>query len=193
MPVYDLTGRDPAPDDDGLIESSGSAIVQIDPGPDVVSVLDESGTTVVQITDADVPVIYVSEPVTFSPTLTGGGANVLRATATAAHALSGHRLVTPAPDGRVRYASADEIADEHAPLWLTLGAADADAGVDVQMIGAVTEPSWSWTVGPLYLGLDGQLTQVAPAAPGAVFCAQVGYAYAPTTVYLDRRASIELI
>lgn len=107
--------------------------------------------------------------------------------------LSGHRLVTRQPDGTLIYADNTTIDHATAPFWLTLAAASAGASVAVQSSGIVTEPSWSWALGPLYLGANGLLTQLPPTAPGAAFSAQVGYATSATAIVLDRHPSIRLI
>jgi len=114
--------------------------------------------------------------------------------AVAAVALSGHRVVTPRPDGTLDYASNAVAAHLHAPLWVTLGAVTAGQPATVLAYGALTESSWAWTPGaPLFLGADGLLTQTPPVAPGALFLAQVGVATGPTSAFFDRQPSISLI
>lgn len=117
----------------------------------------------------------------------------LRQTVVASTVLSGHRAVTPAANGQVGYASNDNAAHLHAPLWITLGAASSGGEVQVMKAGPITEPSWTWTPGaPVYLGTNGTLTQTAPALPGAVFLAQLGVATSATTLHVDRVPSIRL-
>lgn len=124
----------------------------------------------------------------------GGTARQLWATGTAASALSGHRVVTPAPDGSLDYASNDSVDHVHAPLWVTASAASSGAQLEALMFGPMIEPSWSWTPHqPVYLGTNGVLTQSLPAAPGAVFIAQVGTATSPTSLFVDRSPSIKII
>ncbi len=127
-------------------------------------------------------------------TITGGDAlaGQIRLTAVAATNLSGHRMVTPRPDGTLGYASNTEPTHLHAPLWMTLGAATAGATVEVLCSGPASEPSWSWSTGPLWLGEDGYLTRTPPVAPFAVFVAQVGAATGVTTAVIDRQPSIVL-
>jgi len=122
----------------------------------------------------------------------GGSVNELKATRVAAVTLSGHRVVTPQSDGQLIYASNDNPAHLAAPLWVTLGAASPGAQVDVMLFGNIIEPTWSWAPGPVYLGANGVLTQTPPAAPGAVFLAQVGAATSPTSLFVDRNPSIKI-
>jgi len=115
-------------------------------------------------------------------------------TAIAAVALSGHRAVTPRPDGTLEYASNAVAAHLHAPLWITQGAVTAGQSATVLAYGALTESSWAWIPGaPLFLGADGLLTQTPPVAPGALCLAQVGTATSPTSAFFDRQPSIGLV
>jgi hypothetical protein len=102
-------------------------------------------------------------------------------------------VVTQGSDGRVGYASNDNPAHVQSPLWITMGAATTGTAVEVVMFGALTEPSWTWTPGPLYLGAAGALTQTPPSAlGGATFLAQIGVASGATAVFIDRGPSILL-
>jgi hypothetical protein len=95
----------------------------------------------------------------------------------------------PQVNGQLNYASNDNVAHLAAPLWITTGAASPGSPVDVLITGLMVEPSWSWTPGPVYLGANGQLTQTPPAAPGAVFLAQVGIGDQPDiSLFVDRSA-----
>lgn len=124
----------------------------------------------------------------------GGTARQLWATGVAASALSGHRVVTPAPDGLLDYASNDDVGDVNAPLWVTASAASQGSEVEALMFGSMIEPTWTWTPSqPVYLGTNGVLTQTPPAAPGAVFLAQVGMATSPISLFVDRSPSIKII
>jgi len=129
------------------------------------------------------------------PGLTGppgaAGSSAIFATGDAATSLSGHRVVTPNPDGTLRYATNDDIGDLFAPLWITTGAAASGDPADAIVFGPLIEPSWSWTPGPVYLGVNGTLTQTPPEPP-AVFLAQIAIATGPTALFVDRNPSIKL-
>lgn len=111
-------------------------------------------------------------------------------TMTAGMTISGHRVVTQQSDGTAIYADATNPSHVSVPLWLTLGAAVSGDQVTAQASGEVTEPSWTWTPGPIYLSTSGQITQTVPASPA--FLAQIGYATSSTSVVLDRWPSIIL-
>jgi hypothetical protein len=118
-----------------------------------------------------------------------GAATSLTTTAVAAAALSGHQIVTPAADGTVNYAD-NTSTPSGAPLWMTTGAVTQGTSATVLTAGPWTEPSWTWTPGPIYLGAAGVITQTVPTAPA--FLAQIGYATTPTSIVLDRWPSIIL-
>jgi hypothetical protein len=124
------------------------------------------------------------------PTGPQGPAGDATVTMTAGATLSGHRLVTKQADGTAIYADATNPAHVSVPLWLTLGAAAMGDQVTAQASGIVTEPSWSWTPGPLYLDVTGLLTQTVPVSSS--FLVQVGYATSATSIVLDRYPSIVL-
>jgi len=146
------------------------------------------GVTVAPLVGGLVPAVHLPTP------SSSGVVGQIQLTAIAAVALSGHRAVTPRPDGTLEYASNAVAAHLHAPLWITQGAVTAGQLATVLAYGALIESSWAWTPGvPLFLGADGLLTQSAPAAPGALFLAKVGIVTGPTTAFFDREPSISLI
>lgn len=112
--------------------------------------------------------------------------------ATAGETLSGHRAVTRDIDDTLIYASNDDLVFLNAPVWITTGAALTGAPVSAVAYGPLSEPSWSWTPGPVYLGVDGLLTQTPPSASEALFLAQVAVATSDTSVFVDRCPSIVL-
>lgn len=132
-----------------------------------------------------------SVPITQLPILEGTDGQLLL-TRAAAVTLGGHRIVTPQGDNTLVYASNTDVALTEAPFWMTLGAIIAGDSDSVLAYGPVTEPTWSWTQGPVYLATAGQLTQTPPSAPAAVFSARIGYAISPTRLFFDRRSSIRL-
>lgn len=133
-------------------------------------------------------------PASQLPPSGGGSPSRIEFTAPAAVALSGHRVVTPLPNGTVGYASNNDAEHVAAPLWLTTGAAAPGANVGLLAYGSIEEPSWTWTPGdPIYLGVNGQLTQTPPQSPAALFVGAVGAATGPTTAFIDRQPSVVLI
>lgn len=91
-------------------------------------------------------------------------------------ALGGHRVISVTEAG-VGYASSDDPASVAAVLGITESASEPGIVPSYRTAGALEEPSWSFAIGPVFLGLAGALTQTAPEA-GAVL--QVGVAASPT-------------
>jgi hypothetical protein len=123
-----------------------------------------------------------------------GSGGTLTMTGTAAVALSGHRAVYRRPDGLIDYASANNLGCLHEAIWVTTGAATMGGDVSMVMFGEMSEPSWTWVPGvPIFLGINGVLTQTAPLAPAADFLVVLGYVPITTKMFVDRQPSIDLI
>lgn len=100
--------------------------------------------------------------------------------ATAAQALSGHRVLRAASPDTVDYADSATVAQANSVVGLSTGAASAGAPVTVQYAGPLVEPSWNWTPNlPVFCGLLGALTQTAPTAG---FSLVVGIAMDATSI-----------
>jgi hypothetical protein len=98
-------------------------------------------------------------------------------------ALSGHRMVTLAADGRLLYADHMNVDHAGVVLGLTLNAAAENDPIDVKTYGEVTHAGWSWTPNEsIFLGANGALTQVAPATG---FSLVVGFALSATTMLIN--------
>lgn len=84
--------------------------------------------------------------------------------------------------------SADDVHIDQL-LGLTITSGNASENVNVQLVGAVDDASWSWTPGRVYLGANGFLTQTPPDAGYLVL---VGYAVSATRLILNIQDNIEL-
>ena len=105
---------------------------------------------------------------------------------TAGMDVGGHKGVYQDTDGFVRYASADDLSHASLVLGISVSAASTGDNVRVIRVGDVTEPSWNW-VGrsPVYLGIDGVLTQVQPSKPGSQFTLVIGIPISQTRLFVD--------
>lgn len=102
-------------------------------------------------------------------------------------ALGGHRVVRATATG-VAYASAadPEVA---AVLGVTTHAANAGDDITIRVAGALTEPSWMWGPGPVYLASNGLLSQMPPTI-GAI--KEIGVALNQTTLLIRIQPEINL-
>ena len=110
-------------------------------------------------------------------------------TANAAETIHGHRAVRILADGVHHASSADP---SHAPgvTGIAANSATIGAAVTVRILGPLTEPSWSWTAGqPIYVGVDGVLTQTPPSAG---YIREIALAVSPTKVIVRPMMPITL-
>ncbi|WP_088260575.1 hypothetical protein [Fimbriiglobus ruber] len=118
-----------------------------------------------------------------------GGSNGY--TAIAAVDIGGQRVVRLTATGLV-YADATQTGSLSQAYGLSASAAAMGETVNVTAYGPVTEPSWNWSLGPVFLGVAGALTQSPPTAPSSVFSLVVGYAIGAQTVFIDPQPPITL-
>lgn len=135
---------------------------------------------------------FVSPPdddairVIVGPGGSGGSSERVEFTVIAGFNLQAFRLVVPrvqAPN--VRHAMPNFLPHANRPLWMTLHAALAGEPVNVVSMGKVVNTNWDWMQGPIYLGLDGTLTQTIPEPPTFMFAVQVGFPVDPDSMYLE--------
>lgn len=97
-------------------------------------------------------------------------------------ALGGHRVVIADGSTGVNYADSSNIAHLDFVLGITTGAASAGAPVNVQVGNEMTEPSWNWTPGAVWLGLNGLMTQTPPTTG---FVCRVGTALTASKLLIE--------
>lgn len=104
-------------------------------------------------------------------------------------AISGHRVVRLAGDGLVYHSSADDMSHLGKSVGISSGAAAPGDEVQVVISGRLAEPSWSWDEGaPIFLGLNGHLTHVAPSTVNSIFSQIVAFALSPTEIGVNMNA-----
>jgi hypothetical protein len=108
----------------------------------------------------------------------------------AGEALSALRAVTSDGNGDAVYASNNTLANAQV-IGITETAASSGAAVAIRTSGLMTDPSWSWSKGTIYLGTNGQLTQTAPS--GGAFVVHVARALTATTIQIDIDTLIETV
>lgn len=107
----------------------------------------------------------------------------------AAEALGGHRAVYRSAAG-FRYAGSDQPTTADAVVGITTGSATPGGEVTVRTDGVMIEPSWTWTPEePVFLGLNGLITQTAPATGVVV---ELGVALTTTSILVRVQKAIYL-
>ena len=114
-------------------------------------------------------------------------------------ALHRHAGIVPHELGPRRLARESEDAgDRHRAhvgrlAGITLGAALEGTPINVRAAGEIVEPSWAWDVDtPVFLGLDGLLTQAPGDTAGAVFTQVVGMPTSSTSLFISPGQPITL-
>lgn len=102
--------------------------------------------------------------------------------------LSGHSAV--ALDGAGQLVPADCTLPDHlgAVLGVVANAYLPGDSAEVKTEFPLEHEGWTWTVGPVYVGAAGQLTQILP--PGALYCQVIGYALSATRVLINPQPAI---
>lgn len=119
----------------------------------------------------------------------GGGLESYTAGAT----VNGHRVIVTNASGQAVHADNATAAHANAATKISVGAALVGQTVQVQLVGRITEPSWSWTPGgTIYVGADGVLTQTTPVSP-AVFSKVVAVAETATRILIVQESPVILI
>jgi hypothetical protein len=107
--------------------------------------------------------------------------------------LSGHRVVKLNNDNKAVYVSNSVLTDSGRVFGITIGASLIGQTTQIITIGTFEEPSWDWVVDlPIYLGTNGQLTQLTPTYPSAKFLVVVGVPLSSTSIYVNIRFPIIL-
>ena len=102
-------------------------------------------------------------------------------TAVAGEDLSGHRAVVLVSN-IAYYADSTDVSHALKVSGITTGAALTSATATIQVNGELTEPSWSWSDGPIFIGINGQLTQTVPSSG---FILEVAKAITSTKILIN--------
>lgn len=112
-------------------------------------------------------------------------------TAIAARNVGGHRAVYLDDDGEVEYAD-KTVATAYRVIGITASAANIGEVATVQTGGLMTEGSWSWVPGAIYVDETGTLTQTPPSEGGDQSI-EIATAITSTQILIRIRPGIELI
>lgn len=106
----------------------------------------------------------------------------------AGESIGGHRVVYS--DGSQVFMANKVLAEAEAVVGITTHAAVLGEPLTVQRMGTMAENTWSWAVGPVFLGDNGMLTQTITEA-GALL--EVGTALSATVLNVRIGTPIEFI
>lgn len=102
--------------------------------------------------------------------------------------ISGHSVIKVI-GGLAYQCDSATFGDAGRAIGIATGAALNGASASVQQAGQITEPSWAWVEGPVYVGTNGFLTQ---NLTGLVYIHQIGVAVSATTVDINPQMAVVL-
>lgn len=147
-------------------------------------------STIVNVQNNDLALNVVNENITLNIESGGLVAVSQDLQLTAGVSLSALRAVTTNSSGQAIYASNNTLGNAQV-VGITMGAASSGAQVGVKTFGPMSDASWNWTKGPVFLGTNGALTQTAPS--GGAIIVQVGRALTATQLFVDVETTITTV
>lgn len=118
----------------------------------------------------------------------GAAGSALMALFTAGENISGHSVIKVI-GGLAYQCDSATFGDAGKAIGIATGSALSGSSVYVQQGGQLTEPSWSWTEGPVYVGAAGFLTQ---DLSGLVYIHQIGVAISAASIDINPQAAVVL-
>jgi hypothetical protein len=111
-------------------------------------------------------------------------------TLVASTSLSALRCITTDSSGLAKYATPDSLANS-VVIGISTTAASTGQNITIKTSGQITDASWNWTKGAIYLGANGVLTQTAPS--GGSIVVHVAKAITATTLIIDIDTIIQTV
>jgi|GEM_PF-6695500 len=120
-----------------------------------------------------------------------GSSPVPEFSAVAGEQSSALRWVYLAANGQLYKANNNSHEECVQTIGILLNSVELGASATARTGGIVSDPSFSFATGPVFLGLDGQSVQGAAASANGFLC-QVGRAIGPTQIYIGVQAPIAI-
>jgi hypothetical protein len=111
-------------------------------------------------------------------------------TLVASTSLSALRCITTDSSGLAKYATPDSLANS-VVIGISTTAASTGQNITIKTSGQITDASWNWTKGAIYLSANGSLTQTAPT--GGDIIVHVAKAITATTLIIDIDTIIQTV
>ena len=109
---------------------------------------------------------------------------------TAGMSISALRCITTNSSGEAVYATPDTLANA-VVIGISTTAGSAGDTITVKTNGELSDASWNWTKGAIYLGSNGVLTQTAPS--GGAIVVHVAKAITATKIIIDIDTTITTV
>jgi hypothetical protein len=121
-----------------------------------------------------------------APASAGSAGNNIRDTYTCGENIVAYRAVKIV-NGELFHCDATDAADADECVGISIQSASLGDTATIVFNGEITEPSWTWSQGAVYVGANGALTQ---SVSGLAFIQQIASSIAPTKVIVDVKLSI---
>lgn len=109
---------------------------------------------------------------------------------TAGMSISALRCITTNASGEAVYATPDSLANA-VVIGISTTSGSLGDTIIVKTTGELSDASWSWTKGAIYLGANGTLTQTAPS--GGSIVVHVAKAITATKIIIDIDTTITTV
>lgn len=174
-----------------LVESSQVEVIEsvsVDTITDSVVSVESIETVTSEVVESETIAVEIIEVAQQGPRGIQGipgpaGGSVIQVVA--GETLSGHRAIRLS-NGLAYYCDAANLAHAGTGIGVSTGAALIGETVNVQTLGTLSEPSWTWNDGPIYVGTNGQLTQSITG----LFMQQIGVATNATAMNINAQLSV---
>lgn len=139
-------------------------------------------STTVNVLNNTVQVNLVEQDITLD-ILSGGivAANI-DTSLVAGESISALRCITTNGSGQAVYATPDTLANA-VVIGISTTSGSSGETITVKTTGELSDASWNWTKGSIYLGANGALTQTAPS--GGSIVVHVAKAITATKILID--------
>jgi hypothetical protein len=111
-------------------------------------------------------------------------------TLVASTSLSALRCITTNSSGEAVYATPDTLANA-VVIGISTTAGNTGETITIKTSGQLSDASWNWTKGAIYLGANGVLTQTAPS--GGSIVVHVAKAITATSLIIDIDTTITTV
>jgi hypothetical protein len=108
----------------------------------------------------------------------------------AGESISALRCITTDGNGQAVYATPDTLANA-VVIGISTTAGSSGDTITVKTTGELSDASWNWTKGAIYLGANGVLTQTAPS--GGSIVVHVAKAITATKILIDIDTIIQTV
>lgn len=134
---------------------------------------------------------FVGTELEWLDSLSATNATKTTTTLLASGAIGGSRIVITNGDGTASYADATNQNHKHKIIGITENAANNNDVLTIITSGELTDNAFNFTTGtPIFLGVNGLLTQTAPSSPS--FQHIIGVAKNSTTIIIQQNQPILL-